>query len=199
MRILLSIFFVLFAGIAQANPLVLLSGGTPTTGGGSPETIDSYASSNQDTMNSIYSSDLNGVGQTITGTGSTLTSISFWLSRTGSPTGNATISVWAHTGTWGSTGLPTGSALATATLDVATVSTTAGMVSITFGSPYTLANGTHYVVTLVYQGGSSGNYIAMGSDASSPTHGGNMVYTANGTSWTAYANEDNIFTATHTP
>jgi hypothetical protein len=168
---------------------------------GGSETIDSYVSSNQNAYNTVHKNDLHGVGQTITGTGTTLTSFQFWIAKVGAPTGNATISVWAHTGTWGTSGIPTGSALATTTVDVSTISTTVGFVTATFGTPATLTNATHYVVTLVYNDASSGSgaYLNVGSDSTSPTHAGNLLYSTNGTAWTAYANEDNIFNATHTP
>jgi hypothetical protein len=109
-----------------------------------------------------------------------LGSIRAYLKKTGSPTGNATAVIYAHTGTFGDDGLPTGSALATSnTFDVSTLTTSYAMTTFTFGTPYTLAQGTEYYLSIEYSGGSGGNTVEWGGDGISndyPYYGSSAWY-----------------------
>jgi hypothetical protein len=133
------------------------------------------------------------VGQSFTGDGGNLSTCKFYLVKSAfnSPTGNVYAYVYAHTGTFGTSSLPTGSALATSgAVDVSTLSTDISLVTFTFSGDdkITLTNGTKYVVTVGYGGEVSVN---VGIDFSSPTHGGNIVYYQGG-EW-LYDIDDAIF------
>ncbi len=123
-----------------------------------------------------------GLGQSFTGDGSTLGTAMFFLRDIGSATGNATAKVYAHTGTFGSTGEPTGAALATSeTYDVSALTSTINLITFRFTgvNQIQLANGTKYVVTIEYD---TANNILVAHDTSSPTHEGNISF-LNGGVW----------------
>jgi hypothetical protein len=148
-------------------------------GFGTPVIDDFYSESN-------YVSPIDGglrsdaatlMGQSFTSTGGTLDNIKWYVKKyTGSPTGNATAKVYAHSGTYGTSGVPTGSALATSTgVDVSAWSTSYSLVTFNFtgAGRITLTNGTHYVAVLAYSGGNGSNLISYGMD-NTPAHSGNM-------------------------
>lgn len=156
---------------------------------------DSYTSSTSNQTNLYTGYDV-CFGQSFTGNGEDLTSVVFKLDKVGSPTGTATFRLWTHTGTYGTSSLGSGSALATsATLDVSTLTTSMTDKTLTFSAPYyTLANGTYYVVTCVYQGGSSSNYVRVRYDDTSPAHAGNATYNPDlGATWYAQNTRDVYF------
>lgn len=168
-------------------------------------TIDSYDVSNRDAgynMKDLHPSDSgedSAAGQTFTGDGKKITSATVYLWKSGSPTGTCYVKVYAHTGTWGSSGTPTGSALASSDgVDVATeVSGFFTGTTFTFSGDdqITLSDGTHYCIA--FEMPTSGtvdadNYIQFGCDVSSPSHDGNIFHYANG-AWVAIAVWDGCF------
>lgn len=158
-------------------------------------TTDSYSETNQDSTVQLYSGATVGVGQSITGDGNKLTSIWFYLRKVGSPTGNAVAKLYTHSGTFGTSSVPTTPLLATSkNVDVSGLGTSYALVKFELDDSefYTLANGTKYVVTLEYSGGDSSNRVEAGYDASSPGHGGNKS-TYNGSTWTAQSGDDLCF------
>lgn len=141
----------------------------------------------------IYSGNITGVGQSFTPSASgNLKSVGFYLSKTGAPTGNAVAKLYAHSGTYGSTGVPTGTALATSTnFDVSTLTTTQTVIYFTFPTTYALVSGTNYVVTVEYSGGTSANCINAGLNSPSTGHPGNASDFTTG--WNALSNYDAVF------
>lgn len=137
---------------------------------------DSYSESNKDGYYPLsnYTGYPIAVGQTFTGNGGTLTSVKFYMKRYGMSTGNVYATVYAHTGTWGSTGKPTGSILAqSANVDVTSISNSVyELVTFTFSGDdqITLEDGVHYCVAVWY---TVNSYMLVGRDESSPTHNGN--------------------------
>ena len=123
-----------------------------------------------------------------------LTSCKFYIKKAGAPTGSAYARLYALSGSVGTTGIGTGSPLASsAAFDVSTLTTSDALITFTFSSPYALSPNTGYVIALEYTtGGDSVNYVIMGIDSSSPTHSGNACYNQNG-SWTALPDSDAIF------
>lgn len=157
------------------------------------------AVSQSDTRNTdqaLGNGTITGIGESFVGNGAALANVVFTLSKSGSPTGNLTAKVYAHSGTYGTSSVPTGTALAaSAILDVSTLTTTPTATTIFFSlqnQNITLTNSTNYVVTLEYSAGNASNYVNVGIDNSSPTWGGNFS-TYNGTSWTAVSGTDAIF------
>jgi len=159
--------------------------------------VDSYSESNYDDAEVLYTGGDEGEGQSFTGDGGTLSNVKFYLSKKGSPTGNSYAKIYAHTGTFGTSSLPTGSALATSgAFEVSDIATPYVFELITFtftgADKVTLTNGTKYVVTFEWSGGDINNWVYFGRDASSPTHDGNMSHYASET-WYAYSTRDACF------
>lgn len=150
---------------------------------------------NRDGGTITYAGSIIGAAQSFVGDGKNLQRASFYLRKVGAPTGNITAKVYAHSGTYGTSSIPTGAALATSTTVAATALTT-GNVLYNFDFLTTnsiiLTNATNYVVSIEYGGGDVSNYIEVGHDASTPGHGGNYS-TLTGAVWTADANKDAIF------
>lgn len=162
-----------------------------------PVVVDSYSESNEDATRKLYATLWTDLGHTFTGNGSKLSSVKFYLKKTGNPTGPVTAKLYAHAGTYGTTsGKGTGTALAVSTnsKDIATDITTSGqLIEFFFDETFTLENGTHYAIQVCYSGGDVNNCLLLGYDASSPTHAGCRTgKQANGT-WTSYNTEDCIF------
>jgi hypothetical protein len=157
--------------------------------------IDSYSESNYN--NDLAFSTLSyGTGQSFTGDGGVLNSCKFYLQKQGSPSGTIYAKIYAHTGTFGSSGKPTGSALAVSDgIDVSTISTDYGLVTFNFNgeNKITLVNNTKYVVAIEYPDGITGHTIRHGADNSSPSHSGNRCYQSNTLSWTADSSRDQCF------
>jgi len=148
--------------------------------------VDFYSETNKSAATPLFSGSGIGIGQSFTGNSGILNNCKFYLFKAGSPTGNAVAKIYTHTGTFGTSSKPTGSALATS--DVFDVSTLTGAYQlITFNftgnDKIALTNGTHYVVTLEYDDGDGGNYLAIGYDNTSPTHPGNMSGTTDYIDW----------------
>jgi hypothetical protein len=117
-----------------------------------------------------------------------LTRVIARLKKVGSPTGNLTVSLYAITGSFGSTSTPTGAALATSVnLDVSTLTTSYLQKEIAFTTQYNMAASTNYFISFEYSGGDGSNYVHVEGDATG-THAGNVATYAG--SWTAAAAED---------
>ncbi len=98
--------------------------------------VDSYSESNH---SNVYASLYNGFftkfGQSFTGDGKILDSCKFYLKKVGSPTGMAVATIYAHTGTFGNGGKPTGSPLATSdNFDVSTLTVSNQLITFNFKS-----------------------------------------------------------------
>jgi hypothetical protein len=135
-----------------------------------------------------------GGAQSITGDGNKLTSVTLKLRKVGSPTGNAVVKLYTHSGTFGTSSVPTTPLLATSkNFDVSTLTTSLADYKIEFDDSefFTLVNTTKYVIAIEYSGGGGSDYIELGYDAAG-AHGGNMA-TYNGTIWTAVAADDLYF------
>lgn len=155
--------------------------------------LDSYSESNQNTYARLNSSNSEGAGEAFTLAESKIISkVKFYLKKTGSASGTGYAKLYAATGTVGSSGLPTGSALATASVSASAVGTDFELVELTFSSPYVAAAGD-YFIAFEYASGDSSNYLDFGVDTTSPTYSGNFAYKPTGGSWTASSSNDAIF------
>jgi hypothetical protein len=138
--------------------------------------IDEYHSNNRDSTQNLNgdSGQKSGIGQSFTGNGEVLKRAIFFVKRIGSPTGNVVAKVYAHSGTFGTNGVPTGSALATSTTrDITTLGTSYAYRAFIFDGTFTPVDGTKYFIVLEFSGGSAGVGLDVGYDDSSPTHAGN--------------------------
>lgn len=167
---------------------------------GTPVIADLYSESNDDGSSTTLSGSNNGCAaqsfnQLFTGK---LTQVKFYARKVGSPTGNATAAIYAHSGTYGSSSVATGSALATSgNFDVSTLTGSLALITLTFtgADAITLSSGTNYVVGIRYTGGDASNNVVVGRD-SVGTHTGNHSLAGSGdcaSSPTAFANSDDIF------
>ena len=123
-------------------------------------------------------------GQTFTaGAAGMLDSCQFLLRRVGAVTGDIYAKLWAHSGTFGVNGLPTGTALATsAAVEVSTISESWSLVTFTFDNTVPLVAGTPYVITVEYPTGVDGTlYVGLDWDGTI-LHAGTGIYT-DGTGW----------------
>lgn len=159
--------------------------------------VDSYSTSNYAGAGNEYfmSGGIDGLGQSFTGNGLTLTDIQAYLKKAGSPSGDMTAKIYAHSGTFGTSSVPTGSALAvSAPIDASTLTTTITLTTFTFsgGNQIDLTNATNYVLTIEGSFPGGVNNPGWGADFTSPTHGGNTSYLISG-SWTADSYTDLIF------
>lgn len=128
-----------------------------------------------------------------------LTSCKWYMRKELSPTGSGYARLYASTGSAGSR-KPTGSVLATSSaFNIATLTTSSALVTFTFSTPYTLVAGTWYIITFLPPAETGENYICVGYDSSSPTHGGNASNTWDGSSWSTYSGEDFCFYTYVTP
>lgn len=118
-------------------------------------------------------------GQTFTlDANKTIKSIKVKLSKVGSPTGNLTLTLKAT-----SSGLPTGSALATATIDVSTLTGTATLYEFVLGTPYAATAGVYcFYLTPDAGGTDSGNAPKYHYDNAAGYSDGASIYTESG-SW----------------
>lgn len=125
----------------------------------------------------------------------------FKLKKTLIPTGNATAVLYAHSGTFGSSSIPTGAALATSdNFDVSTLDGTYRDVTFTFSGALTgrtLSASTNYVIACEYTGGDASNFVQVRGDATG-THGGNQS-DETAAVWTAAAAEDLDFAVYTSP
>ena len=174
---------------------------------GTPELVDSYDETNGDA--SIVVGETGAAirqGQSFLGTGKPLFQAGFYMARVGSPVGNVTATLYAHSATFGTTGTATGSPLATSTAkDAASLSTSLTWVAFDFDGTVTLTNGTPYVIVVEASNlGTNANSLRVRRDGSSPTHAGNActyVSTWNATGgvdlmFRVYANPSNEATST---
>jgi hypothetical protein len=177
----------------SGNALDLSSNGYNLTAQGY---ADLYSESNYSAdVAPIYGGGASQGYQSFTGKSGKITSCKWYLKKTGLPTGNITAKLYAHSGTYGSSSVPTGVALATSdNVDVSTLSTSIGLINFTFtgANQYTTTGGTYYCIVVEYTGGDAGKYISFGTDNSSPTHGGNTGYFVSPT-YTAISGSDACF------
>lgn len=158
--------------------------------------VDSYSESNQD-QDYALAYYIKRVGQSFTGDGGTLNSAKFYIKKIGSPTGTATVRVYAHTGTFGSSSTPTGSPLAeSASMNLSDANTSLTLEEFIFSGieKITLEDGTNYCVSLEYNNDgfvNSSNRWQIGVDGSSPTHDGNSYTYVS--SYDSQATDDLIF------
>ena len=153
--------------------------------------IDEYLSADA-TRNMPQAYD--GQSQSFTGDGNDIGFALFQLTRVGSPTGTVVAKVYAHSGTFGTSSIPTGSALATSdTIDVSTLSTSAEDVLFTFPTPYTTVASTKYCIAIEFTGtGDISNNVLVAIRASGAAHGGNWAGLAAST-WSPVSTRDMYF------
>ena len=167
--------------------------------------LSSYSESNQDSTQNLGDGTTTGVAQSFTTPAATANTnaigcfalAKFYLKKNGSPTGNITAKLYAHSGTLGTSSVPTGAALATSnTVAASTLTTSYQLISFPFPESnwFQFTANTNYVIALEYSGGDASNYVQVGYDSSSPSHGGNKSTFASAV-WSAQSGHDCCFYA----
>jgi hypothetical protein len=171
--------------------------------------IDSNPNTNghETLLNALHPSNDSGVlsdeGQSFTTLTSSykITSVVFIGYKVGNPTGKAFAVLYAHSGVYGNSSIPTGSPLATSDgFDMSTLADSDRNITFTFNASqqYTMQATTHYCID--FQNPSSGTInssncgywrFKAGDVSPNPTHNGNEFYYAAG--WTAFPSEDMCF------
>jgi len=156
--------------------------------------VDSYGIENASNTFAFTTGGSTSNGQSITGNGDKLGSVNFPLSKSAGTTGTFTAHLYAHSGVFGTSSIPTGSPIATSinTIDIAGLSTYPTLTSCDFGfdGTYTLNDGTNYCIVLTATSLSGTAYVW--SDTTSTTHSGNRFYYS-GSTWLASATFDTVF------
>ena len=181
--VLLGVLLAFVLGAAPAHAAVVLA--------------DSYPVSNFTGIWPVYSPQ-SQFGQSFTAVGGALDSAVFNLSKNADSAGNAYALLYAHSGTFGVDGVPTGTPLATSSpVDATTLGTLTGeLVTFHFDNTVTLTEGEKYVIVLQYTGAWP-NPLNLGFDGDSPTHEGNAAKFTD--HWEPYVAYDNIFYVYQTP
>lgn len=152
--------------------------------------MDSYSESNQDSYLNI--SGTSRSAQTFTANGEKVVSAKFYLQNTTGATGNIIARLYAMSGNFGTTGIPTGSALATSdNFNVSTITSSFALKTFTFSgaNQYVTTNGVNYCISIETSG--SLNTLRLGRDMTSPTAAGNMATGAS--TWAPITGQDFIF------
>lgn len=171
---------------------------TATTFDSQGGTIDSCSESNYATditLSVDVGIGTNMSGQSITGNGGSLTSVKFYLKKSGTLSGTMYAKLYAHTGTYGTSSIPTGSALATSDgVAESSLTTSYQLIEFTFSTPYTLSNGTYYVIIFEPATYTASNYTVVGVTSASVSSG-NSSRNQVPTGWAESASEDLCFYA----
>lgn len=156
---------------------------------------DSYSETNRDDFTEARTARFAGQAFTTLndGTSYSLSSAKFNVRKIGIPSGSFRAKLYAHSGTYGTSSIATGSALATSD-DISANGLTTSYVTteLTFSTPYTMAPNTHYIITCEGDGADASNCVLVGTDSSSPSHGGNFTQGIAGV-WTAFNTIDLCF------
>ncbi len=146
----------------------------------------------------LDSEDNHLVAQSFTGKAGILRTAKFYLRKNDDLAGNIYAKLYAHSGIYGTSSIPTGEVLAVSdAVDVVTIPYWPVMlIAFNFTDEYELADNTRYCIALEYSGGDEGSYIAAGIVTTPPepsaAHPGNLSGYYNGV-WEARYWEDLIF------
>ncbi len=137
----------------------------------------------------VSSAGATAVAQSFTGITGALNSCLFYIKKQNTPTGSVYAKLYDHSGTFGSTSVPTGAALATSdAFDISTLDgTNAKWIQFNFSTPYTLSAATKYCIAIEFTGGDGTNRLQVGYEGAG-THGGN--FSSYSGSWAATAAAD---------
>lgn len=135
------------------------------------------STTNSTSLATLASDDKHVAGQSFTATSGNLTSAVFRLARILTPAGNVTAKLYAHSGTYGTDSVSTGSALATSdAIAASSLPTSNADVTFTFSgaNQYAMTAGTKYIITVEYNTSNTvlGNVNVRGTN--SDVHSGNF-------------------------
>ena len=151
--------------------------------------IDSYNLTYQSNGQQVQAT-YPGAAHSFIGRAGDLRYVKFYVKKEGSPAGNATAVLYAHSGNYGTSSVPTGAALGTSdTIDVSELGTNYSLITFTFtgAQQYTMIEGVKYCIALAYSGGDISNRLVAGHGIETVYgHPGNLSAVIGG-SWVAVA------------
>jgi len=140
--------------------------------------LTSYSEAGLNNSSNLSSASYLNAGETFKlNDNSRITHAAMWLNKAGSPTGDVTYNLYAHSGTYGSTGVPTGSVLvSSATLSAASIVLGFNRYELAFSSSYLIAANTPLVLICNFAPTFSDvtNYVRVGNEIGG-TYGGNYT------------------------
>lgn len=156
---------------------------------------DSYSEANHDNNFSLAAGVATGLAQAFTvSTNGTLTSAKFYLDNISSSE-TSVAKIYALSGTYGTNAIPTGAALATSdAISDATIPTELTLMTFSFSgaNQIALTATQQYAIAIEPSDGSPSGLLNVGSDTSSPSHGGNKSRQLAG-AWAADSAADLVF------
>lgn len=155
---------------------------------------DNYPFSNHSAYTNLAISNLEEISQSFTGDGNYITRIKIATLLGADCPGNITAKIYAHSGTFGTSSVPTGSSLADSTpIYSGDLSSTKTEITFDFPNPYKTTNTTKYCLVIHFDGGTTGKFIQVSTDTSSPSHGGNFATRNPPSAWVAQSGTDMCF------
>ena len=155
--------------------------------------IDSYGESYRTSYAYVDKDGDTSYGQSFMGSGLYLYSAKFYLKQNlGGATGNVYAKLYTHSGTFGTSSVGTGNALATSNpKSIAEITTTWTLYEVLFPVLYELS-AVPYVIQCEFTGGDSSHYLMIGFDATTKGHQGNLCYKNHTNAW-SYNTNDTCF------
>jgi len=160
--------------------------------------LDSYSEANQDDSFILASDTNRGAGQSFTtpndGKTYKLTSAKVYFLKHGSPSGNAYIKIYAHSGTFGTNSVPTGSPLATSdarNLNTVGTDDEYSLEEWVFSgaNQISLSPNTHYCVVFTYAYGGGVTFTRIGKKLTAGTAAGNGFYSTDLSAWSSASSD----------
>jgi hypothetical protein len=146
---------------------------------GSATEVGSISETNAN-VNNYLNATLFNYGQSFSNTNQgKLANCQFYLKKYASPTGNITATLYAHTGTYGTSSKPTGTALATSDpYNIADLTTSYQWITFNFtgSEQIVLSPSTYYVIVINYSGGDTINFLGVAGFNYEFTNPGNESY-----------------------
>jgi len=143
---------------------------------------------------------IRGVCQSFTGDGTAIEAIALRLARYSSKNANVYIRIWAHSGVYGTSSIPSGSIplAESEPIDLSTIANVGGGFPdkmFYFKTPFQTVLGQYYVMTIEWWGSnsSSGSIYIYAEHAQPGAHSGNWGSLSNANVWTPQANRDLAF------
>lgn len=160
--------------------------------------IDSYSENNR-SGKFHWPKDNCGTAQSFIGKSGILINSKWCLRKYGNPTGNMIAKLYAHSGVYGISSIPSGEPLATSNfIDISTLTTFYQLITFNFEDEYELEEGVKYCIAIEPIVGAnldSSNWVRIGIDVTYPTHSGNAsdINSVEGPPYIPYSDYDCIF------
>lgn len=160
----------------------------------SETSIDSYIY--QNSVGLLYNGNVIIAGQSFYNPSkSVLTTAQVHLKKGNFPTGTLTVRLYAHSGVFGVSSIPTGNYLDSVGLDVSGLNSFLTLKTFTFTKGVTMSANTYYCIAMAYNDSSSSlsDHVQYADQITSPAHAGNRFTSTDGTTFTPQTGQDITF------